>query len=59
MNEKTIIDELIDIFRIFDRDDDGYMGKSELRDLMKWTQQPSEDMEAFLDKLLDESDTKG
>jgi hypothetical protein len=27
MNEKTVIDELVDIFKIFDKDDDGYLGK--------------------------------
>jgi Ca2+-binding EF-hand superfamily protein len=34
MNEKTIIDELIDIFRIFDRDEDGFIDRSELKQLM-------------------------
>lgn len=34
MNEKTIIDELIDIFNILDHDGDGFIPKSEMREMM-------------------------
>lgn len=57
MNEKTIIDELIDIFRVFDRDEDGYIDRSELLELMQCEE--SSTMKEFIHGMLAEADREG
>lgn len=59
MNEKTIADELTDIFKLFDRDDDGYICRSELQELLLATGYSPAHIKEFVERLLDEEDSEG
>ncbi|KAI8368535.1 calmodulin [Blakeslea trispora] len=50
-------DELVDAFRVFDKNNDGYITLDELRSVMKHLGQSANDLE--LDKMIEEADVDG